>query len=126
MVERDSGILTALKKNPVSPAGNITFKEHPETGASVEGVAVPFWSDTKKMVLRVARNFPEVVFCGWDVCVCPDGPRIIEANPGVPHPNLVQAHAPLLQDGKIRGFFYAHNVLSQKRNEAAIRAAETK
>ena len=58
----------------------VDVDEHPETGFQISGVVVPFWSETKALVLRAHRSLPGLVTLGWDVAVTDGGPLLVEAN----------------------------------------------
>jgi len=77
---------------------------HPETGAAIEGVAVPGFRDVIEGVRRTVAHFPFCPCIGWDVVVTGDGFRIIEANP-IPGLTITQAHTPLLGDPRVRAVF---------------------
>ncbi|MGM1018812.1 MAG: sugar-transfer associated ATP-grasp domain-containing protein [Actinomycetota bacterium] len=52
---------------------------HPDTGVLIEGV-VPHWEHVKREVLRMAENFSQLEYLGFDVAVTPDGFRVPEIN----------------------------------------------
>lgn len=53
---------------------------HPATGVRFRGFKVPYVSEAVDMVKRAALEVPQVQYIGWDVCITPDGPAIIEGN----------------------------------------------
>jgi hypothetical protein len=56
---------------------------HPDTGAPIAGIALPFWRESVDLVLRVhARAFSHFAFLGWDVALTLDGPVLLETNSG--------------------------------------------
>jgi hypothetical protein len=84
---------------------------HPDSGAPIEGVAVPDWEAVKSTVLGWAAGLPMVLMCGWDVAVDESGAvRALEGN-GQPSTNQMQVHRPLLTDERVRAFFRAHGVI---------------
>lgn len=78
----------------VGPAGDILsprlrgrqpVTSHPDTGADLAGIRVPFWSGALELVVRAHGGVPEFsrfVFLGWDVAITGAGPLLIETNVG--------------------------------------------
>lgn len=50
------------------------------SGFKVLGFKVPKWNEALAFVEKVAKDF-EVNYVGWDVAICEDGCKLIEANP---------------------------------------------
>lgn len=53
---------------------------HPDTGIPFAGAAIPFWPETRALVLRGAETLRPLGTLGWDVAITPEGPMIVEAN----------------------------------------------
>jgi hypothetical protein len=53
---------------------------HPDTGATIPGLRVPCWPETRAMVLAAQRSLPAMRTVGWDVAITGSGPMIIESN----------------------------------------------
>ncbi len=51
----------------------------PGTGIPVEGVAMPLWSEARRIALD-AQRAAGLPFLGWDLAVCEGGPILLEAN----------------------------------------------
>ena len=51
---------------------------HPVTGAQIEGVVIPMWSEAKTLCQRAAVVFPRYRLLAVDVAFGKDGPLIIE------------------------------------------------
>ncbi len=65
--------------------GRHSIAQHPDTGAALTGVPVPFWHDAIDMVVRAHAGVPEFshfIFLGWDVAITGEGPLLVEANHG--------------------------------------------
>lgn len=90
------------------------LSEHPETGALIEGVIVPGWEKIKTDVLSVASTFSHLPYIGWDVVAREDGYVVLEGNSNT-DVNLLQIHAPLLRNPRVKEFFKHHNSLSRWR-----------
>lgn len=77
---------------------------HPTSGASLEGVLVPHWAEIRDRILAAARQMAFLPYVGWDVVVTEDGFQVIEGNK-YSNVNLIQVHAPLMRDERVRAFF---------------------
>jgi len=64
-------------------------EDHPDTGARIEGVEIPFWDQVPKLAGDVARMFPGTLILAFDIAITPDGPVLIEANAD-PHLIMMQ------------------------------------
>ena len=60
--------------------GDERFATHPDTGAAIEGLAIPHWQAAHELVERAHALLPFPRDLGWDVGVTPDGPVLIETN----------------------------------------------
>ncbi len=62
-------------------AQNITH--HPQSGGQIVGRHLPHWGAVRKLARDAHALFPEFGLFGFDIVVCPDGPKIVEcsANP---------------------------------------------
>ncbi|MEQ8802216.1 sugar-transfer associated ATP-grasp domain-containing protein [Haliea sp.] len=58
----------------------ISFAVDPDTGHHVAGRLVPFWEETKALVLRAQSTLPELKSLGWDVAITDEGPFVVETN----------------------------------------------
>lgn len=54
--------------------------KHPDTGASLAGLQVPFWKEIREGILRFHTDHPAFDLVGWDVMATSDGFRIVEGN----------------------------------------------
>lgn len=54
---------------------------HPETGAKIAELTLPFWSECLALTCRAHDHIKtQVPVIGWDVAILDDGPIIVEAN----------------------------------------------
>ncbi|MFS0733021.1 sugar-transfer associated ATP-grasp domain-containing protein [Microbacterium sp. 1P10UB] len=79
------GMFTMLDDDGVARWGAVdknsnVFAQHPVTGTTIAGFAVPRFAEALAMVEAAARRLPTVPYVGWDVAITPDGPALIEAN----------------------------------------------
>ncbi len=103
-------------------AGNrrTVHRAHPETGAPIAGIVIPQGDRLKDAALTLASAFPELVLVGWDLAVTPTAPVVIEGNAALPNPNLMQAHAPLLTQARVRRFLEHHRVITARRGPRSL------
>ena len=108
-IDLDSGRLGKATRLP-GPEGLRWFSTHPDNGARIEGVQVPFWDEVVSTVLHAARVLSFMEYIGWDVIVTPQGPVVLEANinSGM---NVLQVHQPLLEDPRARAYFVKRGVV---------------
>lgn len=57
-----------------------TLDKHPDTGVSLIGYEIPYVKEAIELCKRAALEEPGMRFVGWDVCVTPMGPAIVEGN----------------------------------------------
>jgi len=108
-IQIDTGVLgPARTLNPIGVREEVPV--HPETGAPIEGVQIPYWEEVKKTLLHCSRHLPHIPFIGWDLVITEGGWTCIEGNapPGVV---VWQVHQPLLEDPRARKFFESHGAV---------------
>jgi hypothetical protein len=77
-IDPDSGRIRYAAMPNGSP-----ITHHPDTGAPIIGVVLPFWADSVALVRRAhAVAFNRFAFLGWDVALTEGGPVLLEANSG--------------------------------------------
>lgn len=107
-VDLDTGELSRASRLP--PADELEwFDHHPDTGAPIHGVQVPYWAEIRDMVLHAARVLSFMEYIGWDIVITPDGPVVLEANINTGL-NVLQVHQPLLADPRVRAYFAERGV----------------
>jgi hypothetical protein len=63
--------------------GGVALDHHPDTGAQIAGAVLPFWQESRALVLRAhEQSFARFAFLGWDVALTPEGPILLETNSG--------------------------------------------
>ncbi len=74
----------------------VNYDAHPATGIKFVGYKLPFMDEVKEMVKKAAMVLPEFRYVGWDVCLTPTGPAIIEGNdyPAYDFPQLPDPDKP--------------------------------
>lgn len=53
---------------------------HPDTGAPLANIQIPFWHEIKKTLLHFHDRYPCFDFVGWDILIGPSGWYVIEGN----------------------------------------------
>lgn len=46
------------------------------------GMHIPYFDEAVSLVKKMHSHIPEIFTVGWDVCITPDGPHLIEGNDG--------------------------------------------
>lgn len=59
-----------------------TLASRPDLLAPALGTGVPAWPRCRELALAAHQLSPDVPMVGWDLAVTPDGPVLIEGNPG--------------------------------------------
>lgn len=74
----------------------INYDAHPYTGIKFVGYKLPYCEEVKKMVKKAALLLPQAKYIGWDVCITPTGPAIVEGNdyPAYDFPQLPDPDKP--------------------------------
>ena len=68
----------------------VPAERHPDSGAVIEGFALPHWEAARALALRAHDAARAVPAFGWDVALTPDGPVLIEGNQWS-NPDIAQA-----------------------------------
>lgn len=58
----------------------LIVKKHPVTGLEPLGFQIPYFQESIEMIEEMARRVPQVPIVGWDICITPDGPALVEFN----------------------------------------------
>ena len=58
----------------------INYDAHPYTGVELLGYQLPFVKEAVEISKEAALVVPQIRYIGWDVCITPNGPAIIEGN----------------------------------------------
>lgn len=73
-----------LTKGEINGRGHtsalIMYDEHPTTGIKFVGYKLPYIKEVKELVKKAALVVPNFGYVGWDVCITPNGPVIVEGN----------------------------------------------
>lgn len=58
----------------------VNYDRHPATGVELVGFKLPYVPEAIALAKKAALEVPQVGYLGWDVCITPAGPVIIEGN----------------------------------------------
>lgn len=83
---------------------------HPDSGAVLTGAVVPGWPQLRDLAVELTAAFPEVDHVGWDLCLSPDGPLVVEGNAAAPSLVMLQVHGSVLTDPVVRQFYAEHGL----------------
>lgn len=86
------GVMGVAKRH--TNQGSHTFPTHPDSGAPIDGVELPYWNLLCEGLLGCLDRHPTVPFLVCDVILTDDGPRVIEAERTIDITSF-QAHGPL-------------------------------
>ncbi len=84
---------------------------HPESGAVLTGIAIPFWREIRETLLTFHRRHPAFDWVGWDVLIGREGFWIIEGNHN-PGSRMVFLFRTLRDEPALRRFFEARGIVS--------------
>lgn len=107
-VNLDTGQLSKATRLPDEDVKE-WFSTHPDTGAQIEGVTVPYWREIHDLVMHSAKVLSFMEYVGWDIVVTPKGPVVLEANINTGL-NVLQSHEPLLADPRVRAYYNERGV----------------
>ncbi len=108
-VDIDTGTLSRAGQLP-DDRTPVWHTVHPDSGGQIEGAHVPFWEETKELVLEAANRLNFMEYIGWDIIISPTGPVILEANVNSGM-NVLQVHGPLLADPRVRTYMEKRGVV---------------
>ncbi len=74
----------------------INYDAHPATGIPFVGYKLPYMEEVKELVKKAAMVVDHFGYVGWDVCLTPNGPIIVEGNdfPAYDFPQLPDPDKP--------------------------------
>ncbi len=102
---------TGKMGNYASSMDGNCFEKHPDTNFSFKGYKISQWNQIRKFVIKCARKLPQFTYLGWDICITPNGPLVIEINQGTGLDGL-QIHS-----GGLREMFGIENPQLYWRNK---------
>ena len=87
----------------------VWYRDHPDTGARIEGLELPEWDGFVNGLLELCREMSYIPYVGWDIVLTEGGITVVEGNN---YPDVTfQFFFPLLEDERIRRFYEHHGVL---------------
>jgi hypothetical protein len=81
-IELETGKLKNVGYTSFTKAGGKILTEHPVTKIVFEDFAIPYFEESKKLVIRAAGLIPGLRLIGWDVATGITGPILVEGNCG--------------------------------------------
>lgn len=75
-------------------AGFDSYPRHPDHGAAIEGIVVPYWPEARQLAEQALSLFPFLRFAGLDVAIGVSGPVIQELNVCPDHDNAAITDCP--------------------------------
>ncbi|WDI33085.1 sugar-transfer associated ATP-grasp domain-containing protein [Hyphococcus flavus] len=123
-VDVETGVLGAAQRGVGVTSESVLI--HPDTNAQIEGVHMPDIEQAKKLACEAAVLYPNLHLQSWDIALTPDGPKLLEVNPGGNF-NIIQlANGRGVFDPEFRSFLeWCLNVnTSSKSNAKALKEAK--
>lgn len=82
------------------------YTAHPDTGITLRGFRIPLAAECRALALKAALRYPRFRYVGWDICITPTGPVLIEGNdyPGYDLAQMPDRDAPHPREGLIPRF----------------------
>lgn len=110
-IEHTTGVLLRAASCDKT-TGTLEFIEmHPDTGEIIVGQQVPNWKEVLRIATQAHSSFPQVELIAWDFALNENAePVMIEANAST-DVDLIQIHAPMLTDPRVRRFFEFHGIV---------------
>jgi hypothetical protein len=104
----------ALRRN--SRGGVESVTHHPESGASLIGLTIPFWQDVRRDILAFHQACPAFDLVGWDVLIGPEGYQVIEGNHN-PDLRLPLLFRNLSEEAEFRGFMEERGLIKPEHRK---------
>ena len=82
LIDLESGVLGKASSGDYfdRDGKRIFLSKHPDTGAQIEGVAVPNWKEIKEKIVEVTEQLPFFEYIAWDLVVQDHGVSVLETN----------------------------------------------
>jgi hypothetical protein len=78
LVEIKTGIV--IGEGVYSDFKKLNKTNHPVTGHTIVGFAIPYWNEVIDLSKRAALHTPDNRSVGWDIAITDIGPELIEGN----------------------------------------------
>ncbi len=108
-IDIETGTLGRGTARPTPTVPARWVDRHPSTGAQIAGTVIPNWPSIRVGLVDAASKMPFLPYVGWDVIVTDDGFTLVEGNK-FPELGVVQVHAPLMKDPRVRDFYREHGL----------------
>ena len=78
----NSSLGVGVDINGVVMESAFDLKNKSRAKCHMAGMKVPYFAEAVEMVKHLHSNIPEIFTVGWDICITPEGPHVIEGNDG--------------------------------------------
>ncbi len=113
-IDLKTGVMGSGLEDPERTQGKpVWHNSHPDTGARINGLSVPRWSETITVLLDLLEAMPVFTYVGWDVLMTNEGFYVIEGNPA-PGLGALQLARPVLTDPRVRRFAEHYRVIKHQ------------
>lgn len=79
-IDIETGLMKGEAFSNFEKGNGQVLSAHPLTGQAFRDFKIPFFNEAKQLALKAARLIPEARVVGWDICITPDGPVLLEGN----------------------------------------------
>lgn len=79
-INLQSGKMKQFGYSSFSNVGTQVFTKHPVTGVVFEDFEIPYFTEAKDLLKKVAGYMPGLRLVGWDIAIGESGPVLIEGN----------------------------------------------
>lgn len=79
-VNMETGVLQDEAFSNFDKGNGQVLTSHPSSGQVFRDFEIPFFNEAKQLALDAARLIPNARVVGWDICITPNGPVLLEGN----------------------------------------------
>lgn len=78
----NANLAVGVDSNGVVMADAFSLVKKARFACHAAGMKVPYFAEALELAKMLHTHIPEIFTVGWDICITPDGPHVIEGNDG--------------------------------------------